>query len=276
MFHFKQPTNGRYIDADPIRMHILEYGDHSNPVVVMLHGSGPGVNGYCNFYCNAQAFADAGFYVIIPDLIGFGLTDKPLDLGDYTLDLFTTTLMSGLKTLNIERCHVIGNSLGGGVALQMALNYPDFVENLILMGPGCIEEQSNYFTMPGIQRMIESSQKGFNETTFQQMLKNFVYDASILSEDFYKIRWDNVQTQPKEVLSTMKTPDLSPRLHEITSPILTFWGQNDTFMPPSGKEKCLTANEQSRLIEINACGHWVMIEYPRLFNAMSIDFLLNE
>ena len=90
------------------------------------------------------------------------------------------------------------------------------------------------------------------------------------------MRWAVAQNQPKEVITTMKTPELGSRMTELTCPILTFWGANDEFMPPQGKEKCLKANETSRFIEVNACGHWVMIEHARMFNAVSIDFLANN
>ena len=87
------------------------------------------------------------------------------------------------------------------------------------------------------------------------------------------MRWYIVKDQPKEVITTMKTPNLGLRLQELTCPILTFWGADDLFIP-QGKQTCLVANNQSRLIEVNACGHWVMIEHPsRMFNATGIDFL---
>ena len=274
--HPPRPPEGRYVDAGPIKMHLLEYGDPANPAVVFVHGSGPGNCGYANFSGNAQAFADAGFYVVLPDLIGFGYTDKPLDLGDYTLQLFCDTLMAGLKSLGIEKCHFVGNSLGGGVGIQIALDNPGFIEKLILKGPGCIEEQADYFPMPGIAKMMEATKNGMDETVLKTVLRNFVCDPALITDDLVSMRWAVAQDQPKEVITTMKTPNLGPRLSELDCPILTFWGANDAFMPPSGKQKCLTANKNSRLIEVNECGHWVMIEHARMFNATSIDFLLND
>ena len=116
-----------------------------------------------NFHNNAQVFADAGFYVLLPDIIGFGYTDKPTDLGDYTLQLFCDTLMAGLASLGVRNCHFVGNSLGAGTVIQIALDQPEFVTGLILMGPGCIEEQQDYFTMPGIAKMMEATKNGMSE-----------------------------------------------------------------------------------------------------------------
>lgn len=267
------PPEGHYVQAGPIRMHYLEFGDKGNPLVVFLHGSGPGNSAWANFRFNAQSFADAGYHVILPDLIGFGYTDKPLNLGDYTLQLFCDTLLDALNALGIDRCSFVGNSLGGGIAIQIALDNPDFVEKLILMGPGALEDQSAYWPMPGIKRMMEINAAGVSKESQKEVLKLFTYDDRHASDELVDMRWAVAQTQPKEVLTTMKTPTLGPRLKELTCPIITFWGRQDDFMPPQGKQACIEANETSRLIEVNACGHWVMIEHPEMFNRTSIDFL---
>lgn len=270
------PPEGHYVKAGPIRMHYLEFGDPKGHPVVFLHGSGPGNSAWANFYLNAQAFADAGFRVLLPDMIGFGYSDKPLDQGDYTLKLFCDTLMAGLMEMGVESCSFVGNSLGGGVAIQIALDRPEFVEKLVLMGPGCLEEQGEYWSMPGISKMIAANKAGMSKEIQASVMRLFTFNPAHVSDALVDIRWAVAQTQPKEVLTTMKTPELGSRLNELTCPILTFWGANDEFMPPQGKEKCLHANEYSRLIEVNACGHWVMIEHARMFNATSIDFLVND
>ncbi len=267
------PPEGQYIQAGPIRMHYLEFGSKDDPVVVFLHGSGPGNSAWANFRLNAKEFAQAGFHVVLPDLIGFGYTDKPLNLGDYTLNLFCDTLMEGLKAIGIEKCSFVGNSLGGGIAIQIALNQPSFVDKLILMGPGCLEEQGAYWEMPGIKRMMEINAAGISQDSQSEALRLFTYDPQHVTDELINMRWAVAATQPKEVLTTMKTPELGSKMGQLACPILTFWGANDEFMPPQGKEKCLKANDLSRLIEVNACGHWVMIEHARMFNATSIDFL---
>lgn len=270
------PPEGAYVQAGPIRMHYLEYGDRAGEPVVFLHGSGPGNSAWANFRLNKDAFAVAGFRVLMPDMVGFGYTDKPLDMGDYTLDLFVETLMAGLKQMGVSKCSFVGNSLGGGVAIQIALKYPEFVDKLILMGPGCLEEQDAYWTMPGIAKMMDANKAGMSKKVQGDVMRLFTYDPKHVTQDLIDMRWAIAQDQPKEVLTTMKTPELGSRMSELTCPILTFWGRQDEFMPPQGKAKCIEANERSRLIEVNACGHWVMIEHSRMFNAASIDFLKND
>jgi 4,5:9,10-diseco-3-hydroxy-5,9,17-trioxoandrosta-1(10),2-diene-4-oate hydrolase len=251
----------------------LEFGDKNGHPIVFLHGSGPGNSAWANFHLNKDAFVKAGYRVIMPDLVGFGYSDKPTNMGDYTLDFFCTTLMNALEKLGVENCSFIGNSLGGGVAIQIALDNPEFVSKLILMGPGCLEEQSAYWSMPGIKKMMEVNSAGVSKKTQGDILRLFTYDSKHVTPELIDMRWIIAKDQPKEVLSTMRTPELGSRMSELSCPILTFWGADDEFMPPQGKEKCLKANLKSRFIEINACGHWVMIEHSRMFNSMSIDFL---
>ena len=75
---------------------------------------------------------------------------------DYPLELFTGTVVEALAH-GITGGHLVGNSLGGGVALQIALDHPQFaVDRLVLMAPGCVAEQASYFTMPGIAKMVSN------------------------------------------------------------------------------------------------------------------------
>ena len=268
------PPEGKYVEAGSVRLHYLEFG--AGPTVVFLHGSGPGNSSWANFSGNYEAFVDAGYRVILPDMVGFGYSDKPIDQGDYTLQFFCGTLFEALKSIGVAKCSFVGNSLGGGVAIQLALDHPTLVDKLILMGPGCLSEQSSYFSMPGIARMMAAAGTGINKDNLVEVLRSFVVNPNFITPELVSMRWAIAETQPKEVLTTMKTPTLGARMKELTCPIFTFWGADDAFMPPEGKEFCLRANPNSCLLEINACGHWVMIEESRLFNSLSVDFLNNE
>ena len=94
-------------------MHYLEQG--KGPAVVLVHGSGPGANGYSNFKRNIGPIAEAGYRVLVPDMIGFGWSSKP-DI-DYPLDLFVTTLLEFLDQVGVKRCTLVGNSLGGAISI---------------------------------------------------------------------------------------------------------------------------------------------------------------
>ncbi|MEM9706808.1 MAG: alpha/beta hydrolase [Pseudomonadota bacterium] len=265
------PPEGEYVDANGVRLHFQVFGEGED--VVFLHGSGPGNSAWANFRFNYQALVDAGYRVWLLDMIGFGYSDKPTDKGDYTLDLFCDTVAAAMSAWGVGSAHFIGNSLGGGVAIQLALRDPKIAKKLVLMGPGCLEPQADYFSMPGIAKMMAAMGAGVTADNLKDVLLSFVFDPKHITDELVAMRWAIAESQPKEVLTTMKTPALGEQMSALTCPILTFWGADDAFMPPQGKETCIRANAHSRLVEINACGHWVMIEQARLFNALTIDFL---
>lgn len=105
--------------------------------VVLLHGGGPGATGASNYARNVDALAAAGHRVLVPDMPGYGRSSKDLDQSDPFGDLaiFVREL---LDALDVEKAHVVGNSYGGAAALRLALDRPDRVAKLVLMGPGGI------------------------------------------------------------------------------------------------------------------------------------------
>ncbi|TWB25661.1 alpha/beta fold hydrolase [Nitrospirillum bahiense] len=263
--------SGRHVQAGDYRLWVAVAG--SGPTVVFIHGSGPGASAASNFSRNWRAFADAGFRVILPDLIGYGASDKPTHV-DYTLDLFTGTLRAALAEVGVESATLVGNSLGGAIAMQIALDDPALVDRLVMMAPGGIETRETYFAMPGIARMVgDFTSPDFTEADQRRLVTNLVHDPVHITDALVAERYAVARQQPKQVLSTMRVPDLSPRLGELTQPILGFWGTEDAFCPASGAQKFLAACPDVRFMLFNKVGHWVMVERAGEFNRHVIDFL---
>lgn len=248
----------------------------SGPAVVFIHGSGPGASGASNFRNNAQAFVDAGYRVILPDLIGYGQSSKPEGI-DYPLELFTQTLLEALAQHGVTGGSLVGNSLGGGIALQIVLDHPEFVvDKLILMAPGCVAEQMSYFTMPGIAKMRSGfGSADFNIEEQRRLISNLVHPDSLhrVSDSLVEERFAVARTQSKDVIGRMKTPDLGPRLGEVTRPIFVLWGLNDEFCPEAHARLFLDACADVRCLTFSRTGHWVQVERAEEFNRYSVDFL---
>jgi 4,5:9,10-diseco-3-hydroxy-5,9,17-trioxoandrosta-1(10),2-diene-4-oate hydrolase len=252
---------------------INETGPAEGPAVVFIHGSGPGASGKSNFRQNVDAFVDAGFRVILPDLIGYGASSKPEGI-DYTLALFTDTLYEALRGHGIGKATLVGNSLGGGIAIQMALDHPEFIDRLILMAPGCIEEREEYFKMPGIAGMVSSfGGPDFDEQQQRRLITNLVFDPVHVTDALVKERFAVARTQPKDVIVRMRTPNLQPRLGELKMPILVFWGSAERFMPLTGPGYFLEQCDDVRVVTFNRVGHWVQVERAGEFNRYSTAFL---
>ncbi|MBC2650272.1 alpha/beta fold hydrolase [Novosphingobium aerophilum] len=254
---------------------VAEAGDRSGPAVVFIHGSGPGASGASNFRQNIAAFVAAGYRVILPDMIGYGGSSKPEGI-DYTLQLFTDTLYEALVAHGLTRASLVGNSLGGGVALQLALDHPDFVHNLVLMAPGCVAPREAYFVMPGITKMVSSfGGPEFDLAEQKRLVTNLVHPdfAPQIPDALVAERFAVARTQPKDVLMRMRTPDLSPRLADITQPVFVLWGLNDEFCPEAHARLFLDHCPDVRAITFGRTGHWVQVERAAEFNAYVTEFL---
>ncbi len=259
----------------------LHYNDHrpqgdASGTVVFVHGSGPGASGYSNFKKNVGAFVDAGYRVVVPDLPGFGYSDKPTDL-DYTTTFFSEHLLGLLDGIGVDRFTLIGNSLGGAVSIRLTLDHPERLDKLILMAPGGIEELATYMAMPAMKRMIDNFVGGaLDREGLRNVLKTLVYDDVHVTDALVDERWAILQNQPPEVLGRMIIPNMEAELAQIACPVLSFWGVDDELLPASGGAKITRACRPSRNIEVANCGHWVMVEHTRMFNAACLDFLRHD
>lgn len=265
------PTGHYATLPNGLRLHYLDEG--SGPVVLWLHGSGPGASGFSNFKGNYPVLAAAGYRNILLDLPGFGRSDKPDDVR-YELDFFVECVAALLAQIGVTRCTILGNSLGGAIALGLALKYPQLPERLVLLAPGGVEERETYFQMPGIVRMVSLFNAGpIGLDEMRSMMRLQLFDDSILPEELLLERVAVAVTQPKNLFSTMLVPNMRARLGEIECPIFGFWGSDDHFNPVSGAQYIIDGARQARFIVLNRCGHWVQVEHRDLFNRSCLDFL---
>ena len=269
---------GKYLDIGeisglPQRIHYHEQGE--GEVVIFLHGAGGGASGYSNFKGNYPVFAEAGYRSIVPDLIGYGLSSKP-DLPQYDLDLFIAGVKGLVDGLGLKNVTLLGNSLGGAVALGYALAYPDDVARLILMAPGGVEDLDTYLAMPGIANMFEIYKSGkTGADAMRAVMTMQLFDPSLLTEEIINERAPIALTQTNAARSILKVPNMTARLHELRCPVFGFWGINDQFNPASGAAKLLDNCPNARMVMLNRCGHWVQVEHRELFNRSCIDFMQN-
>ncbi|MBV1919262.1 MAG: alpha/beta fold hydrolase [Pseudomonadales bacterium] len=258
-----------------VKISYTTYG--SGYPVLFLQGSGPGASGWLNFRYNVQHFVDQGYQVIIPDLPGFGDSDKP-DL-DYTLDFFVESMFDFADQLDLEKFALVGNSLGGAISLGMSLAHTDRISHLILMGCGGLENIEVYFQqMEGIQAMtkIPLGSPEFTPAYLKEVLKLIVFNPEHITDELIEERFRILKTQNPAVFTRMSIPNITERLKEINTPILGFWGAQDRFCPISGARTLVEQCSNAEMVTLSQCGHWVMIEYADLFNQRSTDFLKNK
>ena len=91
--------------------------------VMFIHGSGPGVSAYANWRL-CMPYVAENFRVIAPDMVGFGYTDRPEGMV-YNMDIWIKQVIDLMDALNIEKTNLVGNSFGGGLAISLAIKYPN-------------------------------------------------------------------------------------------------------------------------------------------------------
>lgn len=251
------------------------------PAVLLLHGGGPGASGVPNYASNLAALS-AQFRVIVPDLPGYGRSSKGIARQDPFGDL-AGAMFGLLDALGVARAHVIGNSLGGACALRMALDRPERIERLVLMGPGGIDLSRREPT-PGLKRLLGyyAGEGPSIDKLRAFVLGDLVFDASRVPESVVQQRYQasidpEVLANPP-LIGPITDPAkldflLDPRLAACQVPTLLLWGCEDRVNPASGGPLLQQAMPRCDLYLFARTGHWVQWERAAQFNAAASAFL---
>jgi 4,5:9,10-diseco-3-hydroxy-5,9,17-trioxoandrosta-1(10),2-diene-4-oate hydrolase len=182
---FSKESVQRSAKAGDITLNYYEAGEPTELggglPLVMLHGGGPGASAWSNFGSALPRFA-ADFRTLLVDQPGFGGSDRPPVVGNYYRHA-ADYVVQLLDELRIERIHLLGNSLGGGTAMRLALSHPDRVGRLVLMGPGGLS--LNLFhadPTEGVQRLMDF---GANPSTeaLRAFIATMVVDQSLVTDE---------------------------------------------------------------------------------------------
>lgn len=262
-----------------LQLHYNDVGEGAE-TVVMLHGSGPGASGWANFNRNIEPLTAAGYRVILMDCPGWSKSDPIVCRGSRS-DLNARALKGLLDALDLDRVHILGNSMGGHSAVAFALANPQRVGKLVLMGGGT-GGASPFVPMPteGI-KLLNGLYREPTIDNLKKMMNVFVYDASSLTEELFQTRLDNMLARRDHLENFVASlaanpkqfPDFSARLHEITAHTLVIWGREDRFVPMDAGLRLLAGLPNAQLHVFNRCGHWAQWEHAETFNRMVLDFL---
>ncbi|MFW0786987.1 alpha/beta fold hydrolase [Gordonia sp. CPCC 206044] len=272
------------VSIDGVEFHYHEAG--SGRPLIMLHGSGPGVTAWSNFQHNLEFFAQH-FRVVMPDLPGFGATELPELKEVYTLAgaRWITRLMD---RLDIESAVLVGNSMGGAVAAEMAAHFPERVERIAIMGSGGLS-RSLFQTEPseGFQRLFAFLQDP-TRARMIEWINTMVHDKSLVTDELVDERManataDGVLDRTRAVFGAMFNPTLREtytplwtHLETITTPTLMLWGREDRMLP---YDQAHLANRWMPDVELHTfanCGHWIQVERKRDFERVVLEFLTRD
>jgi 4,5:9,10-diseco-3-hydroxy-5,9,17-trioxoandrosta-1(10),2-diene-4-oate hydrolase len=286
-----QPVEtGRFADlswgevGEPVRMHYYDAGQADGTPVVLLHGGGPGASAWSNFGPNVPVFA-GHFRALMLDQPGFGQSAAPPVTGNY-FTFAAGALASLLDHLGIERVHLIGNSLGGGTAVRFALDYPDRVARLVLMGPGGL---SLNVLAPdpteGVKALVEfAAPPGPSREKLATFLRTLVFNPTFVTDELIDERYAAASTPAAlAAMAAMGASFYDPataeqgmlwrEAHRLRHQVLLIWGREDRVNPLDGALVALKLIRRAQLHVFGGCGHWAQREKFDEFNALVMGFL---
>ncbi|MDP9083156.1 MAG: alpha/beta fold hydrolase [Pseudomonadota bacterium] len=268
----------RFARVGTLRIHYHEAG--AGLPLVLIHGGGPGATGWSNWNRNVAVLAER-FRIIIPDLPGFGQSDeKPR--GSPFPGWWAGTIVALLDALGIGKAHFIGNSLGGSVTLKVALEAPERVDRMILMGSGGSFAPLTPFPTAGIVTLRTFYQPpGPSLERLKGFIGQLVYDPSKVSDELIGERFQVAMTPSIVANPPMQhNPGDAPpndiwrdvRLTKLPHKTLMIWGREDKVMPLDMAFPLLRQIPDARLYVIPKCGHWAQWEHADEFNATALQF----
>jgi 2-hydroxy-6-oxonona-2,4-dienedioate hydrolase/4,5:9,10-diseco-3-hydroxy-5,9,17-trioxoandrosta-1(10),2-diene-4-oate hydrolase len=258
----------------------------TGPAIVLLHGGGPGASGVTNYSRNIDALAQH-FRVIVPDMPGYGRSTKRIDKLD-PFGSLAEAIGGLLDTLQIATAHLVGNSYGGAAALRLALEHPQRVGKMVLMGPGGIGT-TRMLPTRGLNHLLSYyTGAGPSRAKLADFIRHYlVYETDSVPDELIDIRYaasidpevvaDPPLTRPSGpwALRTLWRMDLTrdPRLKTLPTPTLILWGRDDVVNRPAGGPLLLRSMPHAELIMTSRTGHWMQWERAELFNRLVVEFL---
>ena len=269
-----------------IRIHGHEIGYRlagEGPAVLLVHG----MAGSSTTWRAVMPTLAADYLVLAPDLLGHGESAKPL--GDYSLGAYASGLRDLLGTLGIGPVTVVGQSLGGGVAMQVAYQHPELVERLVLVSSGGLGREVSWIlralTLPGAEYVMPLAFPGFVRdagNVARRALERIGFRAPHLAELWQAYasltETDNrrafVRTLRAVIDPGGQSVSANDRLYLAAAmPTLIMWGDRDPIIPVAHAYAAHAAMPGSRLEVFQGVGHFPQLECPALFVNALVNFI---
>jgi len=262
------------------RIAYLDVG--TGPPVILIHGFG----GSMWQWEHQQHALSQHFRVLTLDLPGAGLSDKP-DI-DYRTDQMLDFFVGFMDAAKIPQAALVGNSMGAGLAIGMALTHPAYVSRLVLID-GLPQHVMEKLTSPSVRRALETTAPAwlvsfgnrlFGGLMIESVLQEIVHDPALLTPAVIE-RSNRNRQRPgliKPILAVKENlpvweSGFATRIGEITHPTLVLWGEEDRVFPLAVGEGLHQTIKGSRFIRVPKAGHIPQWERPDLVNQELITFI---
>jgi pimeloyl-ACP methyl ester carboxylesterase len=265
------PEYSWFTTIDGVRVHYQEAGDEDAPPMILIHGF---ISSNLVWNETFLPLAQAGFRVIAPDLPGYGYSDKPRD-GEYTIADQARAVLGLMDQLGIDKATIVGASYGGAVAATIALDFPERVTNLVLVGAVTNDEVKKKLLL----RLVRVPVIGDLATPLflgsrwilrkrtEEVYRRLGYplDERKLEARHHLLATANTHRAMIRTVRRWSADRISREASLIRQPTLLIWGEEDTHIPVSDAFRLRDAIPNSRLIIFRRCGHLPPTEFPEKF-----------
>lgn len=272
----------RYIKIGAVNIRYWKAGNNEK-YLILLHGAGNSVEIWS---FNIQELAKH-YCVYAFDMVGTGLSDKPNV--SYSVDYQAEFLEKFMDKLNIKCASLIGNSMGGSIALKFTLSSPKRVNKLVLISSFGLGKEIDFFdrllaVFPEIINFVPISIRGS-----QLVWSSCVYDFQSLPQEWIEFSYQlfNLPNTRKALISLLKTnltfwgvrsevfEPIVAQLNHIVAPTLIFWGKQDQIIPVDHAYSAKAKIANAELYIFEQCGHLAQVEHWQKFNRLALEFLNN-
>jgi len=264
---WREGVKSEYVESGGYRLHYFEAGVEDGTPLVLVHGLGARGE---DWGAMIPRLAAKGFHVWVPDLLGYGRSPRP-DV-NYSIPLEEQVVVGFMQTMHVSRADVGGWSMGGWIAMKLALDHPEMVDRLAIYDSAGVyfpaTWEADLFTpddVAGVRKlvsMLTPDPRPMPEFAAEAALRKLQRNAWIVQRSMSSM------TSGKDLLDF--------RLNKISQPMLIVWGSKDVLIPLPVGERIHEAVPQSVLNVVEGCGHLAPAECTTPVVESTVDFLRSE
>ena len=267
-------------------LHVVEAGEASAPLLILLHG-------FPEFWWawrkQITPLAEAGYHVVVPDMRGYNLSDKPPGVEAYHINTLAADVVALGEAYGAERFHLVGHDWGAVVGWWVAATHGDRVERMVLMDgphPDIWKRQalrhptqalkSTYVAFFHLPWVPEATLGGFDFAGLKAMIRASAHKDSF--EPGALERYTGAWRQPGALTAmlnyyrALRDRGASGEPARLTPPTLILWAGDDSFLERHVAEAGLALCDRGRLKIVEGASHWLHLEQPERINAAVVDF----
>jgi pimeloyl-ACP methyl ester carboxylesterase len=264
---WREGVKSEYVESGGYRLHYFEAGVEDGTPLVLVHGLGARGE---DWGAMIPRLAAKGFHVWVPDLLGYGRSPRP-DV-NYSIPLEEQVVVGFMQTMHVSRADVGGWSMGGWIAMKLALDHPEMVDRLAIYDSAGVyfpaTWEADLFTpddVAGVRKLVSML------TPDPRPMPEFAAEAAL--RKLQRNAWV-VQRSMSSMTSGKDLLDF--RLNKISQPMLIVWGSKDVLIPLPVGERIHEAVPQSVLNVVEGCGHLAPAECTTPVVESTVDFLRSE